>query len=266
MPWFIGLTQTDSYARLLVTNHISQSNVARFGPFRTREDAQLYEEQVLSLHQLRRCTERLEPSFDHPGCIYGEMNQCLRPCQGAVSPQEYMAEAGRISEFLVTAGRSTVNRLSAARDRAAADLDFEQAAQAHKRLEKAQAALAARDIVVTEVSKLNGVALTRAHSLEGVNMWPLFAGYWQTPIQLYLPACQAKETASLDAVIRERLQAALEFSTATGSRMEQIALFSRWYYSSWRDGSWFAFETLAQLNYRRLVKAISNLAKPAAPC
>jgi hypothetical protein len=66
---------------------------------------------------------------------------------------------------------------------------------------------------------------------------------------------------SLDALLRERLQAALDSPSASGNRLEQIALFSRWYYSSWRDGHWFGFETLDQLNYRRLVKSLSELSR-----
>ena len=41
---------------------------------------------------------------------------------------------------------------------------------------------------------------------------------------------------------------------------------TRWYFSSWRDGDWFPFRGLEDLNYRRLVRGISNLLRgmPAA--
>jgi hypothetical protein len=259
MPWFVGLTQTNSFARLEVFNRLGRQTPARFGPFRTRDTAQLYEDELLSLHQLRRCTETLVPSPDHPGCIYGEMNQCLRPCQMAVSAEEYATESARVADFLATGGKSALQPLMAARDRAAADLDFEQAALAHKRIEKIQTANAARDKVVTAVDRFHGIALTRAADPDSVTLWPLCAGYWQPPITLYLQ----QETRSLDTLLRERLQAALALLVTDGSRLEQMALFSRWYYSSWRDGHWFPFETLDRLNYRKLVKAISELLKAA---
>ncbi len=264
LPWFIGLSQASGFARLEIANRLSRSNPNRFGPFRTRDDAQLYEEHLSGLHQLRRCTETLQPSPDHPGCIYGEMNQCLRPCQSAVSPEEYASESARVLDFLATAGKSALQPLAAARDRAAAELDFEQAAVAHKRIEKVQAAIAARDKVVARVDQLHGVALTKAIQPDSVNIWPLFAGYWQTPLNLHLPPNQAPDSRSLDSLLRELLQTALAAPAATGNRLEQIALFSRWYYSSWCDGQWFPFETLPQLNYRRLVRAISDQLKSAA--
>ena len=56
--------------------------------------------------QMRRCQEDLAPSPAHPGCIYGEMGMCLRPCQQVVGPAEYAHEVARVVEFLRTDGRS----------------------------------------------------------------------------------------------------------------------------------------------------------------
>jgi len=261
LPWFIGLTQASAFARLTVSNRLSSRN-ARYGPFRTRDAALLYQDHLQGLHQIRRCVETLAVSPDHPGCIYGEMNQCLRPCQCAVSPEEYSTEAARVADFLTTAGKSALLPLAATRDRAAAELDFEQAALAHKRIEKVQAAIAARDPVIAPAENFHGLAVTRATEPDSVNLWPMQSGYWQSPIPLHLPANQETGARSLDSLLRERLQTALQSPTAEGNRLEHLALFSRWYYSSWRDGQWFPFETIKQLNYRRLVKAISDLSKP----
>jgi hypothetical protein len=43
-------------------------------------------------------------------------------------------------------------------------------------------------------------------------------------------------------------------------RQEHVALLARWYYSSWRDGEWIAFSALAEMPYRRVVRAISHIA------
>ena len=47
-------------------------------------------------------------------------------------------------------------------------------------------------------------------------------------------------------------------------RQEYLAILARWYYSSWRDGEWFAFDSLENLPYRKLVHAISRVAHKAA--
>lgn len=260
MPWFIGVTASDPFPRLRTANRISRRDAAVYGPFPSRDAAQHYEQEVLGLFQIRRCTDVLTPNPQHPGCIYGEMNQCLRPCQCGVTAEEYGFEAARLQEFLASNGRTAAATLSAARDRACESTDFEQAAQIHKRLEKIGVAAGARDEVIREVHGFNGVALTRGSQLRSFRLWPMFAGFWQAPIPLDFSADDA-QTTSLDRALRERLTQALSSARASGQRTEELALFARWYFSSWRDGEWFPFQNLADLNYRRLVREISKMVK-----
>jgi excinuclease ABC subunit C len=260
MPWFIGLTHSDMFPRLRVMNRIPRQDVPIFGPFASRDLAQAYEQEVLSLFQIRRCTEVLAPDPNHPGCIYGEMNQCLRPCQCAVTAEEYATEAGRVADFLSTNGKSAVTVLSAARDRACEETDFEQAAQIHKRLEKVSAAVSARHEVVTEIQHFDGVALTRAAEKRQFRLWPMMQGLWQECVTLDFSAEESRAK-SLDHELRERLSQSLSAPRTAGKRVEELAIFSRWYFSSWRDGEWFPFRTLADLNYRRLVRQISSMLK-----
>jgi len=107
------------------------------------------------LFQLRRCQEDLTPSPLHPGCIYGEMGRCLRPCQEAVAEAEYRGEAERVAEFLRTSGRSLTGFAESARERLSAEMDFEGAALMHQRLQRVQEVLGLRDEMVRELDRLN---------------------------------------------------------------------------------------------------------------
>jgi hypothetical protein len=260
-PWFVGLTGNDPFPRLHVANRLFRDSGPLFGPFLTRDAARDYEQEVLALFQIRRCTEVLAPRPDHPGCIYGEMNQCLRPCQCAVSGEEYGTEAQRVSEFLSTNGRSAIATLTAARDRAAEETDFEHAALIHERIEKMKAAAGSRHEVVSEVHGFSGVALTRSAERGKFCLWPLIDGIWQNALVLDFPD-EESHSKSLDHDLRETLASELSNTQVEGKRIDHLALFSRWYYSSWRDGEWFPFRALANLSYRKLVRSISNLAKP----
>ena len=120
LPHFVVLTPGGGFPRLAGIRDISrkESTADIWGPFPSRDAADYYQEQAVSLFQLRRCTETLSPHEDHPGCIYGEMNQCLRPCQAHVGKEEYGSEAKRMRDFLSTDGRSLTSSLSEARTRA----------------------------------------------------------------------------------------------------------------------------------------------------
>ncbi len=260
MPWFATLSVDDPFPRFLVLNRIPSKPRPVFGPFLTRDLANEYEQKVLSLFQIRRCVEFLAPAPEHPGCIYGEMNQCLRPCQCAVTAGEYGTEAARVAGFLSSNGKSMLGAMEMARDRAAEATDFEQAAYLHKRLERVKEAAAARDNVITDINRFNGIALTRGLEAREFRLWPMIEGYWQDPLTLNFPTEQSRP-ASLDRELREKIAHALVNPAGGCSPLEDLAIFSRWYYSSWRDGHWFPFRTLADLNYRKLVRAVSNLAK-----
>ena len=234
-----------------------------FGPFSSRALAEQYEQQVLGLFQIRRCTEVLAPHVDHPGCIYGEMNQCLRPCQCVVSVQEYDSEVSRVREFLQSNGRSSLAVLSTARDRACEDLQFEEAAQLHKRIERFRSAASLRDSVIAEIHGFGGVALTASADTNELTLWPMLHGYWQEPIPLTFLADESRAK-SLDTELRELLTRRMAEPRLEGRRAEDLAIFARWYYSSWRDGQWFSFAHLSELNYRQLVRGLSKLKAASA--
>jgi excinuclease ABC subunit C len=256
MPSYVGLMMKSDFPRLNVTNRNLEKHSNFIGPFPTKDAAQDYYERVSGLFQIRRCTETLAPEPSHAGCIYGEMNQCLRPCQCGVTVEEYQTEVARVADFLSTNGKSLLASLSIARDRAGENLEFEQAAFLHKRYEKVKEAAGLLPEVAAEVEEFSGVALTGSTEGARLKLWPMFRGLWQAPLNLDfsnpLPA------GSLDRTLREQLEAVLAKPRQEGSREEELAVFARWYFASWRDGEWFPFRTPADLSYRRLVRAISK--------
>jgi excinuclease ABC subunit C len=274
LPWFLALTAAkdapalrvlvksqDPFPRLEIVNRPTRRHSAAYGPFLSRDAAQRYEQELLGLFQIRRCIEVLAPSANHPGCIYGEMNQCLRPCQCAVSHDEYANEVLRLSDFLATNGKTATAALATARARASTELDFEQAAQLHKRLEKVAAVTACRDTAVAPHDQFNGLALTRGIADGECRLWPMRQGYWQRPV-IFRFSTLEPGARSLDRELRETLSQSLGAAPfEAGNRVEHLAIFSRWYYSSWRDGHWFPFAKPEDLNYRRLVREISNLTR-----
>src|SRR5439155_13761516 len=131
-PAFVKLMLENPFPRTVVTTRLGRG--LYYGPFASRAAAEHFEGELLDLFQIRRCEENLAPSPDHPGCIYGEMNRCLRPCQQAVSAEEYRSEVVRVEQFLNTGGGSLAESAEAARDRASAAMDFEEAERLHARL------------------------------------------------------------------------------------------------------------------------------------
>jgi hypothetical protein len=245
--------------RTQVTTRLAGGRGLYFGPFRTRAAAEQFDARMLDLFQLRRCQDNLEPRPSHPGCIYGEMGMCLRPCQEVVSRSEYASEVARVEHFLGSGGQSLLESIAAARDRSSDDLQFEEAARQHKRYEQVEQVLALRDDLATATNVLSGLAVTASSRRGAVILWFMLNGLWADPIEFSLDA--TGPAVSLDHRLRD---AVATLPTARGGmleRQEHAALLAGWFYSSWRDGEWISLKSLDHVPYRKLVNAITRTAK-----
>jgi excinuclease ABC subunit C len=259
IPSFVRLLTANPFPRSQVTSRWSGPGLY-YGPFRTRGGAEHFEHEFLDLFQMRRCQEDLAPSPEHPGCVYGEMNMCLRPCQERVGIEEYQSEVNRVSEFLRTGGRRLLASAASARDRLSAEMDFEAAAREHKRLERIEGVLKLRDELVCDSSQLCGVTVAASREPGVVRLWFMRDGLWIAPQDLDVSEARA-ESRPLDSRLRALVSALPDPEANLKDRAEHIALLSRWFYSSWRQGDWIQFEQPAKIPYRRLVNAVGRAAK-----
>lgn len=259
-PAYVKLLLANAFARTQVTTRLSGSQNLFFGPFPTRASADQFEAQLLDLFQLRRCQDDLAPSPEHPGCIYGEMHRCLRPCQEVVTIEEYASEAGRVAEFLNTRGRGTLERTASQRDRASQQLEFELAAQLHARHDKIESVSRLPGEVASNSADLCGIAVTPSTEPQSVMLWFLRNGGWLAPVTFSLAPIVDKP-ASLDSRLREIIALVETPKVTLGVREEHLALLAKWFYSSWRDGEWLSFDNFGTIPYRKLVNAIHRVAR-----
>ncbi len=262
MPAYIKLIQSNRFPRTQVTTRIGREASQYYGPFKSRAAAEEFEHGFLDLFQLRRCQEDLEPRPEHPGCIYGEMSMCLRPCQQVVGVAEYASEAARVAEFLATNGRQLLHTTEAARDRLSAEMDFEAAARQHKRVDRIEEVLKLRDALAFDIDRLNGVAVTASATPACVKLWFVIAGCWQAPEDFQVGASGDKSV-SIDHRLRDVAGSLCVIKVAGRERQEHLALLARWFYSSWRDGEWIPFDDMEKLSYRKLTAAVSRVASGA---
>jgi excinuclease ABC subunit C len=261
MPPYLKIGLSNSFPRCYITTRLTRTAAAYIGPFRSRASAERFESRMLDLFQMRRCQEDLSPSPDHPGCIYGEMAMCLRPCQEVVGPSEYAQEVRRVLEFLRTDGQSMLDDIAHSRDRLSQEMLFEEAARQHKRYEKVQDALKLRDELSRDVDRLSGVAITPSLTPEAVELWFVRDGVWQESLRLGFEVEEGKPV-SLDSKLREAFSSVRPKAHSPREREEYLALLARWFYSSWREGEWVGIGRWDEIPYRKLVNAVARVAQP----
>ena len=165
-PFFLRFAAENPYPRVYSTNRLSKRALENmYGPFPSRVAADRYCDAVLDLFKLRRCWEDPAPYPEHPGCVYGEMNKCLAPCNQACTPEgasAYAAEASAVKRFFDTHGESMVVDIGLEREEASAAMEFEKAAALHAQWHKVRSAQALADALVQPVPKLRAVIVQKA--------------------------------------------------------------------------------------------------------
>ena len=259
-PPFVKVQLANTYPRTYITTRLTRRRALFFGPFPTRAAAERFESSFLDLFLIRRCQEEIIPDLAHPGCIYGEMNMCLRPCQARSSEQEYHGEVGRVLQFLNTRGQSLVREIEQARDEASAALEFEKAAGHHRKLEKAQEALKLADGLARDIDSFFGLVIQPSAAEQAVELFWVCQGFLQPPMT-FRYSVEGGRSISLDSQLRDLFEQAEHKTGTAQERTDHLALLNRWYRSSWKKGELLLFDGMDQIPYRKLVRAISRVAK-----
>ena len=255
---FVKVLLGNRFPRTCLTKRLTRSRALFYGPFPNRGCAEQFHQAFLDLFGVRRCVENLDPSPSHPGCIWGEMDLCLRPCQAACDDHQYAAEVERMVRFLATDGESLLREAATARDHASASMDFESAARHHRTWSKARIALRSRGTLSHEISRQCGVVVQTSAEPDCVELTALFQGTLQPPTRL---PCEGEPSgATLRTAIRRRL-ARRDWRIGSPSEIaDHLALLQHWYGSSFKRGEFVGFPSMAEPPLRRLANAAMRVA------
>jgi hypothetical protein len=114
-----------------------------------------------------------------------------------------------------------------------------------------------------EVDTLNAIAVVPSTEPEVIVLGWLRGGSWQGFTPLPLAAVDGRAV-SLDTRLRELASSIGEKPADPQERMEQLAILSRWFYSSWCDGEMLMVDAWDKIPWRKLVNAVARVAKAQA--
>ncbi len=254
-PALLKLNLSNRFPRCYPTRRIANDGALYYGPFPSRAAAERFAAEFLDLFKIRRCVEDLDPDPAHPGCIYSQMRMCMAPCFQGCTDDEYRAEVGRVVEFLGSRGRSLTATLEAERTRASEALDFESAQRAHRRIAKVQDVVRLEPEPVRNLQDLHAVIVLPGSKPESVSFFLLQAGQLSGPASLVFD-----ENVPSPLPLDERLHALFQVlrsghaPVAKARRWEHLSLFSRWYYSSFREGEIVMLPSAAEIPHARLIR------------
>lgn len=127
---FIKVTVQEAYPRVLFARRMKKDKSRYFGPYTSAGAVKDVIELVKKIYQVRSCNRSLprDCGKDRP-CLYHHMNQCMAPCQGNISQEEYRKNIQKVIRFLNGDFQETVDNLTEKMEKASEELRFEDAAQ-----------------------------------------------------------------------------------------------------------------------------------------
>ena len=143
---FVKITFDEPFPRVLVDYEIQDDGAKYLGPFPSFKTAQKSVEIIQRLFPLRICSLRLptpsaygersiRPNPKIRPCLEYHLGRCLAPCAAKISETDYQAVCQDM--VLLVSGRNLtlLEDLVQMRDKATAELNFEQAARIQERIE-----------------------------------------------------------------------------------------------------------------------------------
>ena len=127
---YIKVTVGEAYPRILFSREMKKDKSRYFGPYSSAAAVKDTIELLNKLFQLRTCNRSLPKDIgnDRP-CLNYHIKQCLAPCQGYVSQEEYAKQVAGAMEFLNGNYKPILNDLEKKMLAAAEELEFEEAAR-----------------------------------------------------------------------------------------------------------------------------------------
>ncbi len=257
--FYVKLLLGNRFPRSCVTRQLTRGKSLFYGPFPNRNAAEEFQNEFLDLFLVRRCTENLDPSPFHPGCVWGEMGRCMRPCQAACDDDTYAREAQRMALFLETDGESLLCESELSRDSASKSLDFEAAARFHKLIGRTKQVLRLRGSLSGELGSLHGVVVQRSAAPACLQLTAVYRGSLQAPVRLHYDQ-EALTSGDLNAQIRAAFSNFGWLEASTDERQDHLSLLQRWHASSFRKGEFVPFADISTLPWRRLANAALRVA------
>ena len=158
---YIKVTLGERFPRVLVTRRLPRDGSRYFGPYTDVRRMRQVLEVVKRLYTVRSCHYNLPTEAPARPCLDYHIGRCLAPCVGLQPEEEYRAMLEEVLDVLSGHTRRAAARIRAEMDEAAAQLQFERAAELRDALGHLDKLEAQQKVVDVEGTDRDVVGLAR---------------------------------------------------------------------------------------------------------
>ena len=125
---YIKVTTGEPYSRVLFSRQMKKDHSRYFGPYTSASAVKDTIDLINKLYQLRTCNKSLPKECGNDrACLNYHIKQCMAPCQGYVSKEQYQEQVKKALAFLNGSYQDTLKELEQKMQDASEKLDFEDA-------------------------------------------------------------------------------------------------------------------------------------------
>lgn len=125
---YIKVTMGEEFPRVLFSRQMKKDHSRYFGPYTSAGAVKDTIELINKLYQLRTCNRNLPKDCGNDrACLNYHIGQCMAPCQGYISKEEYGQRVKKALEFLNGSYQETLKELEQKMQRASEAMEFEEA-------------------------------------------------------------------------------------------------------------------------------------------
>ncbi len=149
----------EEWPRIISTRRIVQDGGRYFGPYTSAGSAYKALNLLNRLFPYRKCEQKI--TGNEQVCLYYHIKQCLAPCIGATSHEEYMRAIASAELFLSGRGDEILNPLEEEMREAADAWNFERAAEIRDRIEAVRHVLERQKVVSSSGTNADIIAVAQ---------------------------------------------------------------------------------------------------------
>lgn len=127
---YIKVSTGEEYPRVTMVRQMKKDRSRYFGPYTGGVDVRATIDLINKVYKLRTCTRSLPKDIGNGRpCLNYHIGQCMAPCQGYVSCEEYNAGVTKAIDFINGDYKDTLDMLSKRMEELSEKLEFEEAAK-----------------------------------------------------------------------------------------------------------------------------------------
>jgi excinuclease ABC subunit C len=160
---YVKVTVNEDFPRVLMVRKVLKDGAKYYGPITDSYAVKETIEMINRMWPIRKCRKILPRDIGKERhCLNYHIGQCLAPCDGLISKEEYKKIVDEVIEFLDGKSSDIIKRLKEKMNAAAENLEYEKAAQYRDKIKSIMSIEERQKMSNTGLNDSDVIALSRA--------------------------------------------------------------------------------------------------------